>query len=72
MKNFMNCLKNLKLNIYNFHNEFLLGKSLVIFCPKLDSDIDRYIEKLSIIIFDNNIKSITAVRMQVPCCGGTP
>jgi ferredoxin len=55
----------------NFHNEFLKGKALVIFCPKLDIDIDRYIDKLSIIIRDNNIKSLTAVRMQVPCCGGT-
>lgn len=55
----------------DFHNEFLSGKSLVIFCPKLDSDTDRYIEKLSKLIRDNNIKSITALRMQVPCCGGT-
>lgn len=55
----------------NFHSEFLLGKSLVVFCPKLDGDIERYIEKLSIIIRDNDVKSITTVRMQVPCCGGT-
>lgn len=55
----------------NFHNEFLLGKALVIFCPKLDSDIERYIEKLSIIIKDNDIKSVATARMQVPCCGGT-
>jgi ferredoxin len=54
----------------NFHNEFLSGRTVVIFCPKLDSDINGYIEKLSIIIRDNDIKSIAIVRMQVPCCGG--
>ena len=44
------------------------GKITIIGCPKLD-DID-YSEKLTQIIKQNNIKSITIVRMEVPCCGG--
>ena len=50
------------------HNEFMKGKITIIGCPKLD-DID-YSEKLTQIIKQNNIKSITIVRMEVPCCGG--
>jgi len=52
----------------NFHNDFLKGKSVVIFCPKLDSGIERYIDKLTLLFKSN--KSVTALRMQVPCCGG--
>ena len=52
----------------NMHSEFMKGKITVIGCPKLD-DID-YSEKLTQIIKCNNIKSITVVRMEVPCCGG--
>ena len=44
------------------------GKITVIGCPKLD-DVD-YSEKLTAIIRDNDIKSVTIVRMEVPCCGG--
>ena len=44
------------------------GKITIIGCPKLD-DID-YSEKLTQIIKQNNIKSVTIVRMEVPCCGG--
>ena len=50
------------------HEEFMKGKVTVIGCPKLDS-ID-YSEKLAEIIKNNNIKEITVIRMQVPCCGG--
>ena len=50
------------------HNEFMKGKITIIGCPKLD-DID-YSEKLTQIIKQNNIKSVTIVRMEVPCCGG--
>lgn len=53
----------------NFHAEFIKGKVTLIGCPKLD-DLDSYIEKLAVIIRDNNINSITVVRMSVPCCGG--
>ena len=52
----------------NFHNDFIKDKITLIGCPKLDS-VD-YSEKLTEIIHQNNIKSITVVRMEVPCCGG--
>ena len=52
----------------NFHNEFIKNHITLIGCPKLD-DID-YSEKLQAIISQNNIKSVTVVRMEVPCCGG--
>jgi len=53
----------------NFHSDFLKGKSLIIGCPKLD-DADFYVEKLTELIKKNNIKSITLVNMEVPCCFG--
>lgn len=52
----------------NFHQEFMKGKVTVIGCPKLDS-VD-YSEKLTEIIRNNDIKSVTILRMEVPCCGG--
>ncbi len=52
----------------NFHNEFIRGKVTLIGCPKLDEG--DYSEKLTAIIKNNNIKSLTIVRMEVPCCGG--
>lgn len=52
----------------NFHNDFIKNKITIIGCPKLD-DID-YTEKLTAIIANNNIKSVSVVRMEVPCCGG--
>ncbi len=55
----------------SFHQKFLKNKVLIVFCPKLDEDLDEYIEKLTGILKENNIRSITVVRMEVPCCGGT-
>ena len=52
----------------NMHEEFMRGKTTIIGCPKLD-DVD-YSEKLTEIIKNNDIKSVTVVRMEVPCCGG--
>ena len=52
----------------NFHNEFIRNRITLIGCPKLDS-VD-YTEKLTEIISNNDIKSVTVVRMEVPCCGG--
>ena len=52
----------------NMHEDFIKGKITLIGCPKLD-DID-YSEKLTEIIKNNDIKSVTIVRMDVPCCGG--
>lgn len=52
----------------NFHNEFIRNHVTLIGCPKLDS-VD-YTDKLTAIITNNDIKSVTVVRMEVPCCGG--
>ncbi|MDT3844266.1 MAG: 4Fe-4S binding protein [Bacillota bacterium] len=52
----------------NMHEDFMKGKITVIGCPKLDA-VD-YSEKLTEIIRNNDIKSVTIVRMEVPCCGG--
>lgn len=52
----------------NFHNRFIKNRVTLIGCPKLD-DTD-YTEKLTEIIRSNSIRSITIVRMEVPCCGG--
>ncbi|MGP1587076.1 MAG: ATP-binding protein [Treponemataceae bacterium] len=52
----------------NFHNEFMKNKITLIGCPKLDST--DYSEKLTEILEQNEIKSLTIVRMEVPCCGG--
>lgn len=52
----------------NLHEEFMRGKVTLIGCPKLDG-VD-YAEKLKAIISGNDIKSVTIVRMEVPCCGG--
>lgn len=52
----------------NMHSEFMKGRITLIGCPKLD-DVD-YSEKLTEIIRQNDIESVTVVRMEVPCCGG--
>lgn len=52
----------------NFHNDFIKNKITLIGCPKLD--LVDYAEKLTQIIANNEIKSVTVVRMEVPCCGG--
>jgi len=53
----------------DFHKDYIKGRITVIGCPKLDN-VDYYKDKLCDILANNNIKSITVVRMQVPCCGG--
>jgi len=52
----------------NFHNDFIRNRITIIGCPKLDEG--DYFEKLTAILANNNIKSVTVVRMEVPCCGG--
>ena len=52
----------------NMHEDFMKGKITLIGCPKLDM-VD-YTDKLTEIISNNDIKSVTIVRMEVPCCGG--
>ena len=51
-----------------FHERFMRGHITLVGCPKLDS-VD-YAEKLTEIIRENDVKSVTVVRMEVPCCGG--
>lgn len=52
----------------NFHNDFIKNRITIIGCPKLDAG--DYTAKLTEIIKHNDIKSVTVVRMEVPCCGG--
>jgi ferredoxin len=52
----------------NFHDKFMRNRITLIGCPKLDDG--DYSEKLTEIITQNDIKSVTVVRMEVPCCGG--
>ena len=53
----------------NFHKKFLRGRPLIMGCPKLD-DAQVYVDKLAEIIKQNNLKSVSVVRMEVPCCSG--
>ncbi len=53
----------------DFHKDFIKDHITVIGCPKLD-DNQYYTEKLTEILSNNDIKSITVVRMEVPCCSG--
>lgn len=52
----------------SFHNEFIRNHVTLIGCPKLDDG--DYSKKLTTIIANNNVKSVTVIRMEVPCCGG--
>jgi len=53
----------------DFHGRLLTGKALAIACPKLD-DIEPYIDKLTSIFANNNVRSVTVAHMEVPYCGG--
>ena len=57
-------------SIADFHNRFLIGKTLAIACPKLDSNQESYVEKLKNMIIYSAINTLTVVIMEVPCCGG--
>jgi hypothetical protein len=52
-----------------FHDDFLAGKRLVVGCPKLD-DNQAYARKLAEILRQGAVRSLTVVKMAVPCCGG--
>ena len=54
----------------DFHRRFLRDRKLLIFCPKLDSGIDVYIDKLQSLFTNGNIQSVTLLHMEVPCCFG--
>jgi len=55
----------------DFHRDFLEGKAVMVGCPKFD-DAEAYIEKFAAIFKTADIKSITVVVMEVPCCQGLP
>ncbi len=54
----------------NFHQRFIKDKIAITLCPKLDNSSQDYIDKLSSVFERHDIKSVTVVRMEVPCCGG--
>lgn len=54
----------------DFHNRFLKGKTLAIACPKLDSNKESYMSKITEMIDSAHINTLTVVIMEVPCCGG--
>lgn len=54
----------------DFHSKYLKGKSLAIACPKFDNSTDEYIEKLSLMLENSKVSSVTVMLMDVPCCDG--
>lgn len=54
----------------NFHSDYLKGKSLIIACPKLDSEQETYVQKLVQLIDHSMVNTIHVLIMEVPCCGG--
>jgi len=54
----------------DFHRKLLKGKTLAIACPKLDQGMDIYMEKITRLINEAQINTLTVVMMEVPCCGG--
>lgn len=54
----------------DFHREFLRGRILLIFCPKLDADTEGYVAKLAEIFSQHTVRSVTVLHMEVPCCSG--
>jgi hypothetical protein len=54
----------------DFHKDYLKGKALAIACPKLDEGQEVYQEKLTAMIDEAKINTLTVLVMEVPCCGG--
>ncbi|MEI8203234.1 MAG: 4Fe-4S dicluster domain-containing protein [Bacteroidota bacterium] len=57
-------------SVGDFHNKFMKGKSIAIACPKLDSNMEIYVEKIAAMIDQAKINTLQVVIMEVPCCGG--
>ena len=55
--------------VYEAYQEFLLGKKIVTGCPKF-GNINLYLQKLSEILKNSELKRLEVIRMEVPCCGG--
>jgi NAD-dependent dihydropyrimidine dehydrogenase PreA subunit len=56
--------------VAGFHEEYLSGKALAIACPKLDTDREIYVRKLTDMVDNAGINTLTVMIMEVPCCGG--
>jgi hypothetical protein len=54
----------------NFHGRYLKGKTVAIACPKLDSNTEVYVRKITSLIDEARVNTITVMMMEVPCCGG--
>ena len=54
----------------SFHPEMMKGKTIAIACPKLDSNMESYVEKMKAMVDDAKINTLTVAIMEVPCCGG--
>jgi hypothetical protein len=54
----------------DFHKDYLKNRSIAIACPKLDSNLDVYVKKLTALIDDAKINTLTVMTMEVPCCNG--
>jgi NAD-dependent dihydropyrimidine dehydrogenase PreA subunit len=54
----------------NFHQKYLKGKGLAIACPKLDEGMESYVEKMTRMVDEAKINTLTVMIMEVPCCGG--
>jgi hypothetical protein len=57
-------------SIGDFHKDYLKDRSIAIACPKLDSNLDMYLDKLKKIIDGAKINTLTVMTMEVPCCTG--
>ena len=64
------CADCVAYSLADFHKDYLKDKRLAIACPKLDSNIDSYIDKVTDLIDAAKIKSLTVITMEVPCCNG--
>ncbi|NQS79248.1 MAG: 4Fe-4S ferredoxin, partial [Methanoculleus bourgensis] len=54
----------------DFHRDFLRDRIAIVFCPKLDTDIDGYVAKLAEVFSQHAVRSVTVLHMEVPCCSG--
>lgn len=64
------CADCVAYTLADFHKDHLKDKRLAIACPKLDSDQDIYIDKITSLIDEAELNTLTVMIMQVPCCGG--
>ncbi|RMD59298.1 4Fe-4S dicluster domain-containing protein [Candidatus Parcubacteria bacterium] len=64
------CADCVPFALADFHQRFLSGRSVAIFCPKLDFAQEEYLEKLTQIFLYQNPRSVLVLRMEVPCCRG--